>query len=552
MLLANVYTKTIRDRWKGMAVGAVGLALMLWLAMAAYQGIDTDFFTRMPEAWRALMNIAKDADFTSLAYAAIYSTWGTLTIAGLAVSMGSASIAGEEREGTLGLLLGNPVGRVSVLLSKAASMVTVVAAGMLLLWGSAYLVPALIGADPGSLQLGALMVHMFVASVFFGSLALAIGAWTGNRSLASGATAGIMVVSFIANGILPLVHGWEGVAKALPWYYYDGSDPLTHGISWGHLAVLVAGFAVLMAVAVVGIRRRDLKNRGVAVTMLDRLRANPRTRKIMEKIAGSARVSRIAAKAVSDHQTLMIVVGYVMVLMSVFIGPFYLLIDQIVVDLADQFPDAIMAMIGYADLATAEGWYQTEIFSLSVPVAFLTVTVVMGAKALAGEEADRTMGLLLSNPVSRTRVVLEKAGAMVGVVFVVSFLTLAGSIGGSLIGHLGLGIWEVTATTALGMMLALVFGGLALTIGAATGRVRAAAYGASGFALACYVANAYFPLSDRLAGLAKWTPFYYYLTSDPLNNGMDWGHFAVLTGVAALLVAAAVVLFNRRDLRQGG
>ena len=50
-----------------------------------------------------------------------------------------------------------------------------------------------------------------------------------------------------------------------------------------------------------------------------------------------------------------------------------------------------------------------------------------------------------------------------------------------------------------------------------------------------YVFNAFLPLNESLAGLARWSPFYYYLTSDPLNNGMHWGslaHLARKRGVA--------------------
>jgi ABC-2 type transport system permease protein len=272
----------------------------------------------------------------------------------------------------------------------------------------------------------------------------------------------------------------------------------------------------------------------------------------MEKIAGSARVSRVAAKAISDHQTLTIVVGYVVVFMAVFIGPFYLLIDDVLVDFAEQFPDVILAMIGFADMGTPEGWYQTEIFSLSVPVAFIVVTVVVGSKALAGEEAERTMGLLLANPISRTRVLVEKAASMLVISLILAVLTYVGTMAGSLIAGLGLGFWNVAATTILAVLLAVVFGLLALAIGAATGRVKAAAFGASGAALAFYIINAFLPLSDQLAGIARWSPFYYFLTSDPLNNGMHWGHAGVLAGLCALLAAAAIVLFERRDLRQIG
>ena len=45
-------------------------------------------------------------------------------------------------------------------------------------------------------------------------------------------------------------------------------------------------------------------------------------------------------------------------------------------------------------------------------------------------------------------------------------------------------------------------------------------------------------------------PFNYYLSSDPLSNGMHWGNLAVLVVVFVALIVAAVALFDRRDLRQ--
>ncbi|MCJ7726442.1 MAG: ABC transporter permease, partial [Acidimicrobiia bacterium] len=257
-MLANVYTKAILDRWKGIAIAAFGMAVMLWFAMAMYRGIDISFFTEMPEAFRAIMNIGADFDATGLAYGAMYSSYGALTLASMALSMGSASIAGEERDGTLGLLLGNPDSRTRVLLSKAAALVTLIGLGSVVLWVAGILVPEVINADVSSMHIGALLVHMFVISVFFGFMSLAIGAWTGNRGRASGATAGLLVFSFIIVGILPLVEGWESVAKIFPWYYYDAGQPIISGVDWGHLAVLFAGIAALGVIAVVGVNRRDL------------------------------------------------------------------------------------------------------------------------------------------------------------------------------------------------------------------------------------------------------------------------------------------------------
>jgi len=110
-MLANVFTKTTRDRWKGVAIGVAALAAMLFFGMSVYRDIDLSVYTSLPEVFRTLMDIPANADVGSLAYGAIYGSYGTLTMAALALSMGSSSIAGEERKGTMGLLLGNPKSR---------------------------------------------------------------------------------------------------------------------------------------------------------------------------------------------------------------------------------------------------------------------------------------------------------------------------------------------------------------------------------------------------------------------------------------------------------
>ena len=55
--------------------------------------------------------------------------------------------------------------------------------------------------------------------------------------------------------------------------------------------------------------------------------------------------------------------------------------------------------------------------------------------------------------------------------------------------------------------------------------------------------------SESFEPFAVLSPFHYFLSSDPLVNGMDWGHAGVLVGIFVVLVAAAVPLFDRRDLR---
>lgn len=550
-MLANVFTKTTRDRWKGIAIGMATMAVLFLFGMAVYRDIDISVYTELPEALLSMMNIPKDADVGSLAYGAIYTSYGALTLAALVLVIGAGSIAGEERNGTLGLLLANPKSRTSVLLSKAGSMVLLTGLGAVVLWGAGRITPVILDVNVSGIDVEALVFHIFVNALFYGFLAMAIGAWTGNRGLASGVTAGVMVLSFVAVGLLPLVESLENAAKAFPWYYFSGSDPLQNGISWGHVAVLVIGSVLLAVAAVIGFNRRDLRGQTTGVSIVDRLRATPMTQRVADQLAGSARVARIWIKTASEYQGLLFVTAALMFfVMGVLIGPMYNAIDNALLDLSDHFPEALLALFGGSDMSTPEGWYQVETFGMMAPIAVMVVTVIMGARALAGEEQHRTMGLLLANPVSRSSVLLQKAFAMALYAFAVGFAIFGGVAVGSLLGGLGMNIGNIAATSLLVTLVGLIFGALALTLSAATGRVPIATYGAVGVALVMFLINAFLPLNDNLTGYAKWSPFYYYMSSDPLTNGMHWGHGALLTGLVVALIASAVVLFQRRDLRQ--
>ena len=298
-----------------------------------------------------------------------------------------------------------------------------------------------------------------------------------------------------------------------------------------------------------GFRSRDLHERTIGVSLLDRLRELPVTHAVVERLEGSARVSGVVMKTVSAHRGLLVVTGLIVFLLGLWTGPMYNQIDQSLNSVTENLPDSVLALIGFADESTPEGWLTGEMFSMTVPIATIAIGVVIGARALAGEERQGTMSLLLASPVSRTRIVLDKAGAMGIHLAAIGLITFAGVMLGAVIGELGVGAGGIASITLLAVLLGAVFGSVALLIGAATGRVSTAAYGAAGGAVFAYIANAMLSLSDTLGSFAKLSPFYYYLTGDPLGTGLVLWHAALLAGLTALLVATSVLLFNRRDLR---
>lgn len=551
-MLGSVFAKTTRDRWLGWLIAVAGLGFLLFIAMAAYRSVDLSFYTGMPTAYRALLNIPKQADVGSLAISVLITTYGTMTMAAMALSMGGASIAGEERAGTIGVLLSNPKSRTHVLISKAASMVILAALGVLGLYLSILLSSSVLGVSIQGMHPEALMLHLLASTLFYGFLAMAIGAWTGNRGAAAGTAASIMVLGFLATGVLPLFKWGKNVVKIFPWYYFNGSNPLINGVQRWHAAVLLGCSLLFATAAVVGVNRRDLKSQSVAVTLLDRIRANPTANKYLGVLLGSAQVSSIWAKTASDYRGVMIICAYYAFLVQVILGPLYAAIPKAAIQAIAKLPSALVALVGGGNIGTPQGFYQIETFGLMAPIIVMVTTVAIGAGGLAGEESRRTMGLLLANPVGRSRVVAEKTLTMTLYAFLLGLVTFCGVALGSKLGGLHISTLNIAITCLLAALIGLGFGALALALSAATGRTGVAVYGAIGAAIFFHLLNAFAALNYKLAQLAKWSPFHYYLDNDPLHNGMDWGHAAVLVVICVLLVGASFPLFQRRDIRQTG
>ena len=219
--------------------------------------------------------------------------------------------------------------------------------------------------------------------------------------------------------------------------------------------------------------------------------------------------------------------------------------------LAQDYPEALQAFIafgGAVDYSSAAGYLGIELFSLMVPLLLLVAAIGTGAGAIAGEEERGTLELLLANPVSRTRVVLEKAVALglelagLGVV-----LWLALWVGAVATG-MDISAWHLAAATLSAVLLALAYGAIAILLGAATGR-RALAIGVTAAAgVAAYLVNGLAPLVHALKVPQKLSPFYHYAAGDPLRHGISAGHLAVLLAVAVAAFALAPVFFARRDL----
>jgi ABC-2 type transport system permease protein len=219
--------------------------------------------------------------------------------------------------------------------------------------------------------------------------------------------------------------------------------------------------------------------------------------------------------------------------------------------LAEDYPEALQAFIafgGVVDYSSAAGYLGIELFSIMVPLLLLVAAIGTGAGTIAAEEERGTLELLLANPISRTKVVLEKTLALVLEVTALGLVLWVALWVGAQAADMDISAGHLAAATLSAVLLALAYGAIAVLLGAATGK-RALAIGVTAAAaVAAYLVNGLAPLVDALEVPQKLSPFYHYAAGDPLRHGISVGHLAVLFAIAVVATALAPVLFGRRDL----
>ncbi|MGE5227462.1 MAG: ABC transporter permease subunit [Planctomycetaceae bacterium] len=258
-----------------------------------------------------------------------------------------------------------------------------------------------------------------------------------------------------------------------------------------------------------------------------------------------------AAKAIDDQRRPLIGWSIAVTVVSLMYTSFYPSIKSSAADLqayVDKLPEAFKNIIG-ENYASPTGYLRGEVFSSLGLLLLLIFAIGAGARAIAGEEENRTLDLLLSTPLRRAQILRDKAAvaatvtvALVTVLFVV--LLVMGR-------PFDLVVPAADLATACLMLalVALAFGGIALAVGAATGRRVLANSVAGGYAVLSLIVNALAPSVTVLEPLRPLSPFRWYLDPDPLTGGLHVANVCVLAGIAIVGYAVALVVFERRDLQ---
>ena len=206
---------------------------------------------------------------------------------------------------------------------------------------------------------------------------------------------------------------------------------------------------------------------------------------------------------------------------------------------------------GEASLGTTEGFIGYAFFSYMLLI--LSVYMVMaGLNVTSVEEENGEMDLLLSLPIPRWRVVLEKCLAysvlVIGIIGIGLIGLLVGDEYGRLTSNVTLSDYLEGALNMIpGSVLVLAFTAFVATL--VKRRTTAAAI-AGGFVVVSYITDIVTNVinTDASEAFSQLSIFTHYSGGSVLVNGMSWGGAIGMLIIAVILVGLAMQLFTRRDI----
>jgi len=498
---------------------------------------------RFPPMMMEFMGIDPEIFTTGIGFvqAQLYTLMAPLLMVSFSIGVGAGATAGEEQEGTADLLLAHPVMRWQLVLSAFLVMALLSALLAGALAAMLALGNALVDLKIPAKGIFAINLGVWLLGLFFGSVAMVVGAWRGRRRVAAGVAAGLVFLSFFLHGLAPIVEKLREIGQWNPFHFYLKNNPVKEGVTSGH-AVLAGATLALLAAAALLFSRRDI---GVDAPVFVRRRSR--------SVKGSrSELKSVYRKTIWDRRVsiwfwMLGLCGLAAATMAFWPSISGMGLEKML----GAVPKEVFAAFGVNDPATMltpAGFLTSRVYASVGLILVVVFSIATGTSLVAGEVRRKTIDLALSMPITRRRFLLEGYAAMATLVALLVVALFATVVAGDAI--LGLGIsfrGMLGANLGLGL-LGLFFGTVALAAGAATGRTSAAKGVAATVAIAAFLMNALGAAVPAMGWMRPASPVYWFLAnSPPLNRGLRPAMLLALLG-AVILTAYADWCFSRRDI----
>jgi ABC-2 type transport system permease protein len=209
-------------------------------------------------------------------------------------------------------------------------------------------------------------------------------------------------------------------------------------------------------------------------------------------------------------------------------------------------PESMRDAFNITDFTQLAGFLSSELFGVILPLVIPFYGIVMLSNVVAGAEERGRLDILLGNPIPRYQLVLSSF--IVAATYLLAMVLVFGTViwGMATVLDLSLSARQAYRATFALWPTALVFGAFALAVSTRV-RLRSVAMGIpAAVVLLSFLLLVVGRLATAITEVRYVSAYNYYGIA--ILEGIWWGGMALLLGATAVLVAVAIISFNRRDI----
>lgn len=250
--------------WTVGVIATVAFVVLLYPSIEGKTGFEK-MVEQLPDAIKAMIGNNKKYSIISpqgYLHGRLFTTLAPMLLTIFGIGLGASAIAGAENNGTLELLMANPVSRRNV-----ASQRYLVLVGMMLWLGlvAAVTTVALAAAIGGSMAgvSAVLIVEATFGSVclalLHASIAFGVGCIVGRRGIAVAVAAVIAVAGWLIQLITASVPNLSLLGAVSPWRWYMRKMIVVDGLNASATLLPLALCAICAVAGIIAFERRDLR-----------------------------------------------------------------------------------------------------------------------------------------------------------------------------------------------------------------------------------------------------------------------------------------------------
>jgi len=545
-MFRTILSKSLRDYRVPILGWGIGLALLMVVGLSAATPALRDAYATIAQSLRFFGEPVAMQTPEGYATTRYLELFVPLLLTIWPILVGARMLRGEEERGTLDVLLATPQPRTRVILEKLFALVIA-----LLLIALLIALGTIAGEARTDTQVNfgrALLTALNVSllAFFFAMVSLLISQFTSSRGAAVGLASGLMILAVLLDGTGRTVSGtW--VQYLSPFYYYNLNRPLIPSFNDAPAgALLLLSLSLLFAgISVVLFARRD-SGRPAFAWQRNHANGKQQVERSLRKAERDVSVRAISLRALSAH-------GWSSFWWLLGIVAWCAFLVLLIPSAQEPMKKALAQSPGLNKLfsssaiATNAGFLNALVFGYG-GIVLVVVFAMALALTWAGDLENGRLELVLATPRSRVRMMLERFGAVLLMALLASVFTWLAIVVAAQIANLSIDQGHVIAASFSMLPLALIIIGLVYAL---AGRLR---YSAVLGIVTAYIALAFLAeFLKALLNLPDWvlslSIFHQY--GSPVIDGMNWGAFLGMTGVAIVLLVIGLVQFRYADVERG-